>query len=572
VVTPYTVTYDGQTHTATYTITGVNGETGAAVGTVTLNTTHTKAGTFPSDSWSFTGTANYNNIDKTAITDTINKANATVVATPTTNVNGKTGATVGAVTLSATVTDTSVATDSVNEGAVTFRVADAHGNTVGTAVQGAVSAGNASASFTLPAGLAPGSYTVIVAYTDPAGNFVDAGDTTGTLQVNQASAFTGANTTTFFVRQTNRFTVTAIGTPTPTLGETVTPLPAGITFDPKTKTLQGDGTEAAGTYTLTFTASNGITPEASQTFTLQVNQGSTVTAGSANLIRTSPNLTISGIGFDPVAANNTVTFDDGAGGTVTAATPTQLTVTLTTPPLVPGGLTAVITTDGFPSAAPFPVATVVPAATDGQILYLLSLYRTVLGRASDMDGITYWVHQLQNGITHQQVARGFWESAEHRGLEVDQDYATYLHRNADQDGRAHWMQAFASGQTENQVACGILTSSEYLLKHASVAAFINGLYTDVLGRTADTSGLAFWMNQAQTLQGELGTANGFLSSMERNMQVLDRYYADFLGRRADVTGQQTWLFQLENQQGTLSSVAEGFLASDEFFARATVDS
>jgi hypothetical protein len=83
VVTPYTVTYDGNSHTATVTsITGVNGESGATVGTVTLNTTHTAAGTYASDSWSFTGAANYNNIAATTITDTINKATATVVVTP----------------------------------------------------------------------------------------------------------------------------------------------------------------------------------------------------------------------------------------------------------------------------------------------------------------------------------------------------------------------------------------------------------------------------------------------------------------------------------------------------------
>ncbi len=56
VVTPYTVTYDGKPHTATIaSITGVNGETGATVGAVTLNTTHTSAGTYASDCWSFTG-------------------------------------------------------------------------------------------------------------------------------------------------------------------------------------------------------------------------------------------------------------------------------------------------------------------------------------------------------------------------------------------------------------------------------------------------------------------------------------------------------------------------------------
>ena len=120
VVTPYTVTYNGSPHTATITsINGVNGETGATVGTVSLSSTHTVAGTFDSDFWSFAG-ANYNSIPNTPITDTINKATATVVVAPytvlydgnshtasitsITGVNGETGATVGSVTLSSTHT------------------------------------------------------------------------------------------------------------------------------------------------------------------------------------------------------------------------------------------------------------------------------------------------------------------------------------------------------------------------------------------------------------------------------------------------------------------------------------
>jgi hypothetical protein len=81
VVTPYGVTYDGGAHTATVSaITGVNGETGATVGNVTLNTTHTSAGTYASDSWSFAGAANYNDIAGTPITDVINKAALTITA------------------------------------------------------------------------------------------------------------------------------------------------------------------------------------------------------------------------------------------------------------------------------------------------------------------------------------------------------------------------------------------------------------------------------------------------------------------------------------------------------------
>ncbi len=67
---PYTVTYDGSPHTAGFAITGVNNETGATVGNVTQNTTHTDVGIY-SDTWSFTGTRNYSNIAATAIKDTI---------------------------------------------------------------------------------------------------------------------------------------------------------------------------------------------------------------------------------------------------------------------------------------------------------------------------------------------------------------------------------------------------------------------------------------------------------------------------------------------------------------------
>ena len=49
-------------HLATVTSTGVNGETGATVGAVDVTgTSHTAASDFPTDRWTFTATANYNN-------------------------------------------------------------------------------------------------------------------------------------------------------------------------------------------------------------------------------------------------------------------------------------------------------------------------------------------------------------------------------------------------------------------------------------------------------------------------------------------------------------------------------
>ena len=70
------------------------------------------------------------------------------------------------------------------------------------------------------------------------------------------------------------FTVTASGVPTPTLSENSSDtLPTGVTFNAATGVLSG--TPAAGTggtYTLHFTASNGVLPDATQIFTLTVSQ------------------------------------------------------------------------------------------------------------------------------------------------------------------------------------------------------------------------------------------------------------------------------------------------------------
>ncbi|HTU21258.1 MAG TPA: immunoglobulin domain-containing protein [Gemmataceae bacterium] len=120
------------------------------------------------------------------------------------------------VSLSASVADASVPIDTVDEGAVTFTVKN--GETVlGTPVQGSVSGGTASASFTLPEGVAPGSYTIAVSYSDSQDNFTDSGDTNATLTLQQTpSVTTNPSNQTVTAGQNATFTVAASGYPTPT--------------------------------------------------------------------------------------------------------------------------------------------------------------------------------------------------------------------------------------------------------------------------------------------------------------------------------------------------------------------
>jgi hypothetical protein len=142
------------------------------------------------------------------------------------------------------------------------------------------------------------------------------------LTVNQPAAITSANATTFVVGTPGSFTVTATGSPNPTLAESGA-LPSGVTFNPATGLLSG--TPAAGTggtYPITFTATNGIGAPAVQAFTLTVNQAPAITSGNAASfpIGNASNFAVTSTGFPTPALSaagalpSGVTFSDNGSG------------------------------------------------------------------------------------------------------------------------------------------------------------------------------------------------------------------------------------------------------------------
>jgi RHS repeat-associated protein len=209
-----------------------------------------------------------------------------------------------------------------------------------------------------------------------------------------------------------------------------------------------------------------------------------------------------------------------------------------------------------------------PQPPDPSTAYVIQLYSVVLGRKPEAAGLSHWVGLLHAGTPRQRVAQGIWESAEHRGLQVDQFYATFLHRTPDPGGRAFWVSELLRGVGETAVAVRFLTSEEYTRAHPDTGSFIDEVYADVLGRGPDQTGLTAWRTVTEQ-QGRSRTAEGVLTSVEAEVRLLDRYYADFLHRGADEPGEQAWLAQLQGGRLSPAQVAEAFLASDEFMANAT---
>jgi uncharacterized repeat protein (TIGR01451 family) len=169
--------------------------------------------------------------------------------------------------------------------------------------------------------------TVTANESDPAAGNNSATIVTTILPSSGAPQFTSANATTFVVKTPNTFTVTATGTPPPTLSHTGT-LPSGVTFTAATGALAG--TPAAGTvgkHTITFTAKNGVLPNATQTFTLTIIKADQTIAFGA----------LPDVGFGIPNFTLAATASSGLTVKLTSLTPAVCTVTTATVKLVAAG-------------------------------------------------------------------------------------------------------------------------------------------------------------------------------------------------------------------------------------------
>jgi hypothetical protein len=140
-----------------------------------------------------------------------------------------------------------------------------------------------------PASGAAGTYPVTISATNSSGSTATLALTI-TVNTATAPAITSGSIADFTLNQAGAVAIITTGSPTPKITE-AGPLPAGLTFtDNGTGTALLSGTATAtGMATLTIRASNGISPDATQTFTVVVGDApaftsastATATAGSA---------------------------------------------------------------------------------------------------------------------------------------------------------------------------------------------------------------------------------------------------------------------------------------------------
>jgi hypothetical protein len=161
--------------------------------------------------------------------------------------------------------------------------------------------------------------------------------------------------------------------------------------------------------------------------------------------------------------------------------------------------------------------------------------------------------------------------------EVARLYRAAFGRSPDLPGENYWTGLINSSTlTLDQTAMNFIASAEFQNTYGSLnsAQFVETLYQNVLGRSADPTGLAYWQSQMDNGESRSQVLLNFSDSFENKENTIStigdkdlseayRLYQAAFNRTPDQPGLAYWTGQLDNGTTPLQA-AQSFLASPEF--------
>lgn len=209
-----------------------------------------------------------------------------------------------------------------------------------------------------------------------------------------------------------------------------------------------------------------------------------------------------------------------------------------------------------------------PVSADTAALnaFVTSAYSDFLGRNPSSSELYTWTSKLANGTSRLAFVNTLAASDEWTTVVVQDLYVDTLGREADAGGAAYWAKRLQAGTSVATVASQFYGSPEYVSSEGGTySAWLVDLYSALMGRNPEASGLNYWVGQAE-VRGSGQVAYDFYQSEESRRSRVTAMYEIFLGRGPDAGGLTYWAGVL--QSGDDLALA-GFLASsEEYFIRA----
>ncbi len=213
--------------------------------------------------------------------------------------------------------------------------------------------------------------------------------------------------------------------------------------------------------------------------------------------------------------------------------------------------------DGAPSSASAAVTPDAPAPFASWLLFVRRQHQDLTNALPSPGVENAEINALASGIT----AKGDLDDSLRRGPEnlanvdpVVRVYRAFLGRAPDAGGLKFWIArkrnvAPAKTWTVTQIATEFTNSNEFKTKYGSLTnrQFVTRIYTDVLGRTADPSGVDYWTRQldtkkktkAQVMVG-FSESNEYRTKQAQNTDVAVAY-TYLLGRAPTSSEASDWV-------------------------------
>lgn len=202
------------------------------------------------------------------------------------------------------------------------------------------------------------------------------------------------------------------------------------------------------------------------------------------------------------------------------------------------------------------------ASTDNQVI---NQYRIFLKRLPEPPALASWSNELESGrISVGQMAERILHSPEYAKRTVTEFYATLFGRLPDRPGLAGHVQALQSGVPTLQVTAALLGSKEYFAWQGNDnRAFVESLYTGVLGRPSDTIGMRGHRSALESGVSRSNVALAFLTSMENGRQEAGKAYQQILGRQGSASELESWARVMASKKDGYTTLWSSIAGSTE---------
>lgn len=214
--------------------------------------------------------------------------------------------------------------------------------------------------------------------------------------------------------------------------------------------------------------------------------------------------------------------------------------------------------------------------SDAALGFVEQAYERLLQRSPSAEAADDTARRLDAGeITRAQVLDGLFGSQEFDATTAAVGrlyFATFL-RAPEPGGLFYWSDQAQSGRSLRAIAADFASSQEILERYGDLDAegFVERLYLNVLGRSADPEGEEYWVSRLES--GELGRGDvldAFAQSTEhrerRGIRVMvSAIYATMLDRAGDREGVDHWTRQLRSGTPRIDLVATFLNSEDAVF-------